>query len=211
MEDHIRTIRPVAWVFLVIGILELTPQILRMVFHWQCVPVGDLQVLALLASVALFAGRLRVTRLVAGLSTFLAGWIVASMVASLFGRPIGLSWITLRLRPVTTLSLVALQAFDAAVLIWAHWQLRSAAVRKAQRTAGMSMRLVRWAILVGCAFPLGITLGFALFPPWASEATIALAKAKLLYGNYYEFYNNRGADALRQSMLESNGVRRLQE
>jgi hypothetical protein len=153
MADHVRILRRVGWVLVVIGLLDIG-------FMIYCIAnrmnySSSLNIFAVVAGILLLRGSLGTARVVIWFSAFmLSAFLLGSLIVFPFIRPFEYWLLTFRENPVGSLISALLLPVVLFMLLWVYRALRALPVSEARAAAGHRTGAPKSAFVAGSALTL---------------------------------------------------------
>ena len=186
MNDHLKILRRVGWVLVVVGTVDIGAMIYCILNRINY--SSSFNVFALVAGIFLLRGHLGAARYVTWFSAFfLSVMLLACLTIFPWVRPLDYWLLLIRQHPIDSVfSFLFVVAF-LSILLWVYRQLRSPAVVTARANAGQKTGAPVLAFVVGIFFVvlLGVMLQLTLRGPEAKEA---VERAHKLYGDDYKYF-----------------------
>lgn len=186
MTDHIKILRRVGWLLVVVGTLDIGVMIYCIAN--QIAYSSSLNVFAVVAGVFLLRGSLEAVRYVTWFSAFMfSGLLLASLFFFPWFQPMDYWLLVARKDPFGSAAYVLFSIASLSMLLWIYSQLRLPAVVEARAGVGHKRSAPESAFIAGAA--LAILLAAMLqvtLKGQAAQEAIRLASKQ--YGGEYRYF-----------------------
>lgn len=186
MPEHLRILRRVGWVLVILGMLDIGFMVYCIVNRMAY--SSSLNIFAVGAGVFLLRGSLSAARLVGWFSAFLfAGFLFGTLIITPWMAPLDYWLLTARRAPLQSVLLILLLVTVLVALFWIYRTLRAPAILAARAAAGQSIDSPKSAFVAGggLAIVVAVLLQFALNGETAEKAVRLAAEQ---HGSEYRYF-----------------------